>query len=416
MNILFITVSDLVGQRFNGYLLHETVKRVGHNSAMTVLRKQSDEPDIHCLQGAAEAMLDSLMTRIEKRLSLHSMLPVTASGLYLAPYYRAADILHLQLVYAMNPFFSLFNVPIMSRSLPTVWTLHDPWLMTGHCIHPLKCERWRSGCGKCEDLRSPFPIGKDTTAFSWKVKKWIMHRSKVTLIVASHWMHDRVRQSPILSHLPCHVIPFGVDTTVFVDRSKQEARRRMGIPDDVHVLACRARKDYDHADRDYDFKGTVYLKLALQEMRLTKPTYLITFDHKGALDCLKDKYHLVELGWLEDEGRLAEAMSAADVFLMPSIAESFGMMAVESMACGTPVICFEGTALPSVINAPRSGIAVAYKDVRSFAAAIEGLLANSQLRQQLAAACIKLVRQEYNLDLYAKRHIELYQELATARN
>ncbi len=409
MNILYVTVADLMGQQFNGYLLHRMVKRIGHNSAMAVLRKQSDEPDIYRLQRERERPFESLMTSIEKACSLYSILPITASGLYHAPYYRKADILHLQLVHAMTSFFSLFNVPIMSRARPTIWTLHDLWLMTGHCVHPFECEGWRSGCGDCNDLETPFAIRRDTTAFTWNVKKWIMHNSKVSLVVASRWMYDRVRQSPILSHLPCRIIPFGVDTAVFKPLNKAELRRRLGIPENAHVLACRACIDYG-------YKGTAYLKQALSQMRLSKPTYLITLDGKGAVDSLRDKYHLIEMGWMDDQNAIAEVMSAADVFLMPSIAESFGMMALESMACGVPVVCFEETAVPGVIDAPKGGIAVPYKNSAAFAAAVETLLSKDDLRQQLTENCLDLVKNEYSLELYINRHLELYQELLAAKN
>jgi len=79
---------------------------------------------------------------------------------------------------------------------------------------------------------------------------------------------------------------------------------------------------------------------------------LILQDGKG-FSALSPKYGVVTPGWIDGED-LAIALSAADVFVMPSIQEAFGLMAVEAMACGTPVIVFDGTALPGVIML-RSG-------------------------------------------------------------
>jgi glycosyltransferase involved in cell wall biosynthesis len=96
---------------------------------------------------------------------------------------------------------------------------------------------------------------------------------------------------------------------------------------------------------------------------------------------------------------------------MPSIAEAFGMMAVESMACGTPVIVFDGTALPDVIHAPEGGISVPAKDSKSLADAIIRLLNDKQLYAQLVENGLRIVREEYTLEKHIQRHIELYSSL-----
>lgn len=408
MNILYVTATDSMGQQFNGYLLHHSLKRMGHESHMAVAWRDYDEPEIHALRKGLGKYVDASLNLLERGLSLYALLPVSTLKLYYSSYYRRADILHLQLIHPMS-FFSLFNVPIMSSKIPTIWTMHDPWLMNGHCVHPLECDRWLIGCGNCPDLKNLFPIKKDTTAFSWKLKQWVMAHSRVSLVVASRWMLDRVKRSPILSHLPCHLIPLGVDTTLFRPLDKSKVRAGLGIPNNAHVVACRASKNYD-------YKGTIYIEQAMKRLNLNGATYIITFDNKGALGSLKDKYRIIELGWVEDQQVIAEAMSAADVFLMPSIAESFGMMALESMACGTPVIAFEGTSLPTVIDAPNSGLVVGHKDPVALANVIETVLANTVLRQRLSDNCLKLVQREYTLELYVKRHLELYQSLLSIQD
>ena len=104
------------------------------------------------------------------------------------------------------------------------------------------------------------------------------------------------------------------------------------------------------------------------------------------------------------------ALGAADIFLMPSTAEAFGLMAVEAMACGTPVIVFEGTALPKTIHAPLGGLAVP-PDADALAGAIKELLTNTSLRQTMADFGGKIVRRDHTLDLYVSRHLDFYQEL-----
>jgi len=405
MNVLQVTAWDNIGQRFNGYQLHNALKELGHESFMAVMRSRFPDVRIHEVGNVITRKLDRrLMTPIEDSLSIRSVLPLSASTLYFAPHYRHADLVHLQLIHA-DRFFSLFNVPVMTRQHRVIWTLHDPWIASGHCIHSSDCDRWLTGCGNCPDLTLTFPIRHDTSALQWKLKHWVMHHSNVTLIVASPWMAKLVKRSPILSHLPCHLIPFGVDLHQFKPRKKARCRHRFGIPENACTLAFRFRGE---AER---FKGWAWLEKALISLEVDRPTYLLTFEGKGGMGKLRQKYEVIELGWVHDEDLLVDALSAADIFLMPSLAEAFGMMAVEAMACGTPVIAFAETALPDTIHAPHGGIAVPYKDHLALGNAIRDLLLDLSYYEKLVHEGLRIVRQEYSLDLYVQRHMALYESL-----
>jgi len=404
MNILQISNWDNLGQQFNGYQIHKALLGLGENSNIAVHRSGFSEPHIHQLGNRIIRKIDKYLLAIEQKLSLHAILPITGYAQYFADYYQQADLIHLQLIHAES-FFSLFNLPIMSRQKKVVWTLHDPWILSGHCVYSLECDRWLSGCGQCPDLTLSFPIKRDTTAFTWKLKHLIMHHSQIDLVVASQWMYQRVKQSPILSHLPCHMIPLGLDTNIFKPREKGKSRDRFNIPLEAQVLAFR----YQSAANS--LKGWQWLEKALIDLEIDKPTYLISFDNKGGMEKLKDKYEVIELGWVHDQDLLCDAMNATDIFVMPSLAEAFGMMAVEAMACGTPVITFENTALSDVIQAPRAGIAVSYKNSQALAIAISDLLKDDCKRAQLSNEALNLVRSEYDVNIYISRHIKLYESL-----
>ncbi len=104
-------------------------------------------------------------------------------------------------------------------------------------------------------------------------------------------------------------------------------------------------------------------------------------------------------------------LSCADIFLMLSIQEAFGLMAVESMACGTPVLVFEGTALPEVIKAPLGGFAVPSKNIHSYALALKKLMDDDQLRMKLGKQARYIVETEYSQEKYVQNHLELYKKI-----
>lgn len=401
MNILYTTAYDRDGQQFNGYLLHKELLNLGHNSHFAVFEKYLHDPEIHEIGGVFLRVMNTCLSYAERYLSLHSVLPILSFALMGAPYYREAELIHLELLHAKQ-FFSLFALPLMTRTRPVIWTIHDPWLLSGHCVHPMDCERWLTGCGDCPDLGISLPIRSDRTALNWKIKKWVMHHSRLSLVVASPWMYDRVKRSPILSHLPCHLIPFGVDTTIFNSEDKIANRQHFGIPKEDFVIAFRS------VPFSRNFKGTDYVEKALLAIKPTRNVHLLTFEGVGGLDSLRARFPFTELDWVTDRHLLAQALGAADVFLMPSTAETFGMMAVESMACGTPVIAFEGTSLPGVIHAPRGGIAVPYGDHLALAHTIEMLMDDNSALTSLSVEATRIVKEEYTMELYLKRHLSLY--------
>jgi glycosyltransferase involved in cell wall biosynthesis len=134
------------------------------------------------------------------------------------------------------------------------------------------------------------------------------------------------------------------------------------------------------------------------------------------MDEFRGRYQVIDLGWIHDADLLARAYNASDIFLMPSTAETFGMMAIEAMACGKPVIVFEGTSLPEVTFAPTGGIAVPYGDTNALRFALERLIDNPLERQLLGQNALNLARQHYGMHSHVDRLVELYQEVIARRS
>ena len=374
---------------------------------MLVLRRQSDDPSIHG-HPRWVGLLERGIYAAERVSSLQGLLSPIALSFPFRGCYRRADVVHWHLVYPN--IVSLPLVPLLTRMRPTVWTLHDPWATTGHCIHPLACERWRTGCGRCPDLKRNFAIWFDTTAFSWRIKRTLYKRSPLTLVVPSRWLKSRVEASPVLAGRPCHVIPPGLDLERWTLRERDACRARLGIPTTDHVLAFRL----PHG-RWSTGKGVPWLLRALDLYRPSRATTLIAFEDAGALRAMGDKYSIKDMGWLSDEEKLAEVLSAADVFLMPSEAETAPTMALEAMACGTAVIGSNNTGFPEIVRPPHAGLLVPPGDAEALAQAIEQLLSNDDLRRGMGEAGRRFVETEHPLSLHVQRHMELYRNVVAER-
>lgn len=403
MRILQIGNTDLVGKRFNGHYLNRYFIQLGLNSCHLVWKKDSGDTktfELISLPGAR--IINAIFNRIEKYLSVQSVLSPFSFKLIFDKRFRSADIVHYHLIH--TGFFNLLALPILTRLRPSVWTLHDPWAMTGHCVYPPNgCIRWKSGCGSCPDLNVPIKISRDNTAFMWKLKKFIYSKSKIHLIVASKWMLSMVNNSPLMKNCPVKHIPLGIDLSVFSKSDLIESKRRLGIASDRLVISFRAVNS--------EFKGLSYIKDALDNLKTDKKICLLTFDQVGLVDDLSNKFQVVDLGWLHSEIELADAYNAADIFLMPSVSEAFGMMAIEAMACGKPIIVFDNTSLAEVTFAPLGAIAVSQGDGDSFKRALEFLIENPLEREQLGNRAEKIATENYSFEAHARRVLDLYSDI-----
>ena len=214
-------------------------------------------------------------------------------------------------------------------------------------------------------------------------------------------MYSLLEKSPIFKNQKnIHYIPFGIDTDKFKPMSMDKARKKLNIPMQDKVLFFRAQNE---------FKGTEYIVAALKNMEEENIT-LLTCDNVGLLKEIKDKYNIVELGMANDDV-LLDAYNACDIFLMPSKGESFGMMAIEAMACEKPVVVFDNSALPTVTHAPECGILVKNGDADDLRRTIETLLSNKDERLRRGTLGRKICLEEYTNDMYLTKIAELYQNV-----
>lgn len=401
MRNLQVSNIELEGSRFNGYDLKTYLRERGIESEYIAWEKKSHDVNTYTIfqEPFRAAEIQHMINGLQEEYSTHAMLYPFSYGMLFNRHFLDADVVHYHLIH--NHFFSILHLPVLARLKPSVWTVHDPWAVTGHCIHFLGCEKWKSGCGNCPDLKRELTIREDTTALNWEIKKICYSTLDIDLIVASKWMRDVLDSSPLTAGFRKHVIPFGINLEIFKPIDRIKARRRFGIPLAHKVIAFRASV--------WKLKGLRYITEALQRLD-EKEITLITTNTKGVVEELRARYNLVELGWVDDEETLANFYSAADLFLMPSEAEGFGLSAVEAMACGTPVLGFDGTALPDTLRAPRGGIVVKKGDSEQFFHELTALLHDDKKRAVITQDALDIAGEYYDKDRYVSETIDVYQQ------
>lgn len=405
MRPLQIGFTDSVGARFNGQELHHQLLQKGFESKHLVWKKDGNDPKtFQVFEGKFRTKIYNTASDLERKLSVQSILSPLAFGLKNDPHFKNADLVHYHLIH--TGFFNLLALPQLTKLKPSVWTLHDPWAMTGHCVHPFDCTRWRTGCGQCPSLSLEFAMKRDNTALMWKLKKQIYAMSDLDIVVCSKWMLDMAKQSPLLANARLHQIPLGLNLQHFSPGNTELAKKKLGVLPGNLVISLRANPSV--------YKGLKYAKEAIRKLDTEIPITILTFNHKGQFEEFFGKHQIVDVGWLAND-EIVDAYLATDVFLMPSEAESFGLMAVEAMACGKPVVIFDGTALPETTFAPQCGVSVPMHDSSGLAQALKDLLENESKRRHLGEMGRKLAEEHYDEKVYFKRILALYDEAMARR-
>jgi glycosyltransferase involved in cell wall biosynthesis len=223
-----------------------------------------------------------------------------------------------------------------------------------------------------------------------------------------------VERSPFLSQFSekCRVIPIGIDTDRFqqnctTDEKSEEIHRKYG------------RKIVLFVGRLIYYKGVNYLVEAMAHLADKETTLLVVGEGplmvelqtlaagKGVTE------RVVFLGKVSDE-ELLSYFQACDLFVLPSTAntEAFGIVQLEAMACGKPVVSTDlPTGVPFVNLDRTTGIIVPPANARALADGIGALLNDRVLAQKYGEAGRRRVGEEFTVEVMLKRVLRLYEEI-----
>jgi glycosyltransferase involved in cell wall biosynthesis len=154
-------------------------------------------------------------------------------------------------------------------------------------------------------------------------------------------------------------------------------------------------------------KGASCLIEAIQQME-EKP-FLLTWGASFPPE-LEELPHL-HLGSIDSEHLLATVYNAADVFVIPSMEEAFGQTALESLACGRPVVGSDVGGIPDMVRDGDTGLLVERGNAVALATALDQLAQDQDKRAQLGSNARELVLREFSFQKNAESYLELYQTM-----
>ena len=313
------------------------------------------------------------------------------------------DVLHLHWIGGG------LDLPSFLGSLPAdqplVWTLHDMNPLTGGCHYDWGCGRYRTGCGHCPVLPQSGP--RDASYQGFAAKRPALERlTNLHIAADSHWLTGEARQSPLFARAASiQTVHYGLDLSVFWPRDRQSARELLGWPPDRKLIAFGADVFTDKR------KGMQLLQPALDALGGEFADLgLVVFGRQDQSARLElPACPTWRVGFLESETLLAVVLSAADIFVIPSLQEAFGQTALEALACGTPVVGLPVGGIPDMVRPGQTGWLADEPSAAGLTRALRAALRTPGAeRAEIGRQGVAMVRKEFDAQRQVDDYLQIY--------
>lgn len=239
------------------------------------------------------------------------------------------------------------NLPMLlkhlaNKDIPTVAVLHDCWFYTGKCCHYTArgCYKWQTICGECPQLNK-----YNKSWFFDRTPK--LHKDKIKLfgniprlavVGVSDWILNEAKQAPVFKNAKVFKRIYNwIDTDVFYPRNNDNLRNELGLEDKKVILSVASVWSKE--------KGLDTVIELASQLKANEQYILV-----GNVGDIKLPQNIIHIPATNSVEELARYYSIADVFVQPSMEETFGKVMAEALSCGTPVVCFDSTANPELVG------------------------------------------------------------------
>lgn len=300
--------------------------------------------------------------------------PVLGTNVSKLPEVINADIIYIH--WALNGLLNFKNFKqIADLKKPVIIFLHDMWAITGGCHHSFTCDKYvTEGCNSCPMLVPQHKSDLSAKEFAKKAKFYSKYNN-LFFVAPSQWLYNCAKASLLTKNKPVFYIPNILDDTLFKPANKTITRQILNIGNSETVIAFGA------ITVTSPYKGWKYLQEALQILAADTGGMNISVlifgsgYNKEIAEAIPFKTTF--MGYLKDEYSTSLIYNSADVFIVPSLAEAFGYVAMEALSCGTPVVGFDVGGLPDMIKHKENGYLAKYKNAADIAEGIRYCVKNN---------------------------------------
>lgn len=312
------------------------------------------------------------------------------------------DVIHLR-----NLHSNYINLPMLLKyiaqnDIATVLTLHDSWFYTGKCVYYIECNcrRWNYHCGKCPALKGGNPsLFLDRTEKLLDDKKKLFSAiNRLAVVGVSQWITNDATRSILRDSTIIKCIYNWIDLEQFKPQNCIEIKQFMNLSNKFVILGI-AMSWNKQKGIDLFHKLADLLPDDCQIV-LVGDTSSVVMKHE------KIKY----VGVINNINILVQFYAMADVFVNPTIQETFGKTTAEAMACGTPVVAYNGTATPELLGTDnRCGFLIDSNDANAYCEKILNI--KSQGKRKWGNEARKRAENMFSKEKNIQQYLDIYEKL-----
>jgi glycosyltransferase involved in cell wall biosynthesis len=389
--------------------LFRALKQIGVEAKLIVGDKSDGEEGVLGLTSA----LDRIVIKVCKgfELTLHRLYKLKRGESFTSGWFGArlarqipllgTNVLHFN---QLNNGFAALRF-LQTKRYPKIWTLHDWWGMTGGCHVPGSCTRHTNRCGACPILGSKRP--HDLSWANYHLKNRALRNAGIRYVGVSRALQADMQASVSARGAAVDVIPNGLDLKVFRPVGKQLARDLLGLPPHRLILTFGA----NIAVENKGFRDVIELGRHLASRAGRERFLVVRFGDNAPLRDGELGVECRSFGYVRDDLTLALLYSASDIVVVPSRLESFGLVAAEAIACGTPVLGYRTGGVVDIIDHQKNGFLGTLNSPQTIIEGAHWLLdtiAAPHGEQQLRNAAVAKARAAFDILDVARKYVELY--------
>ncbi|MBQ4269874.1 MAG: glycosyltransferase [Clostridia bacterium] len=313
------------------------------------------------------------------------------------------DIVHLHCLNGYTANIYKLITWLKNNQIKTVITQHAEFLYTANCGYAYDCQKWKTGCGNCPQLKKEvLSWFFDRTHTSWlKMKTAFNGFDNLMVTSVSPWLLERAKQSPILADKKHAVVYNGLDVDVFKVFDKEELRKKHGLTHQKIVFYATSDFSLDPSHR----KGGYYVFKLAEYFKDKNVCFFVAGNKDGKVDAPEN---VILLGRISDKETLAKYYSLADVTLLTSKRETFSMVCAESLCCGTPIVGFKAGA-PEQISLSEYSRFVDYGNFEDLVSVLETAFADESWKEKERIS--QKAKETYSKAEMTARYCKIYETL-----
>lgn len=311
------------------------------------------------------------------------------------------DIVHIHNLHGHYVNYRILIDHMNKQKLPIVITMHDCWLLTGHCAHfeSLGCNKWETGCNNCHHLSTyPKSYFFDNSKRNFELKKSIFAsiNTNLTIVPVSMWLENFVKRS-YLKEKKTVMIHNGIDLKKFSYNVDENVLHKYKLKQDNYVLGVALPWSKYKGFDDMLKLSKVFpnsLKIVLVGLSSDQLKHL--------------PYNVVGIGRTQNINELVTLYSGALSFINTTYSDTYPTVNLEALACGTPVVTYKtGGSIESVTK--NTGYIVEQGNIDEIIISI--LKLQNSDRDTIRKECLDWASKNCDMKECYIKYIELYNKI-----